>query len=406
MKRDRIRALLLTALVAGVLLAMFAGTGQAAADSGDRAAVPVPKLILDGDVGPDPCDFSTLAMAHNLDRSGEIDLLGVMSTMPEASNVEVIDIFNRWYGDRIPIGTFKDPSDRGYAQTVQPASDLANTMFPASRTIAAEYSGWHPETAATAADSVTLYRRLLSAEPDRSVTIMTQGQLYNIKALLSSGPDEYSPLDGMDLVRAKVSRFVMMIGAFGGPMTIDVAARLEADYDRPPNSFFPQALSQRATTGNGIGAEYNAQAWYPGLTQSVFQKLDELPTPKILLGNEQGFQVPTGDAYNKFSVDHPVRMGYYVNNLANAVGSKVAYNNPAYDEIALLYVARGAGGFLQENAGHARFSHFGTSTWADTPASGHIRLTLRPGANDDHELSDLIEGLVLGPESTWHGPAA
>ncbi|WP_187776246.1 hypothetical protein [Antrihabitans cavernicola] len=390
--------------VASFVLTLACGSGIASAAPGSDTTVrEVPKVIFDGDVGPDPCDFSALAMAHNLHQAGEIDLLGFMSTMPEPSNVEVMDIFDRWYGHRIPIGTFEDPSDLGYDRFVRPSSELANGLFPASRTIAAHYAGWHPQTIDSVPDSVSLYRKLLAGEQDHSVTILTTGQLYNIKALLNSGPDAYSPASGMDLVRAKVSRFVMMIGAFGKPVTADDLVYYNAEYNNdPPNAFFPLTVSQHASTGAGTGAEYNALAWYPGLTQDVFAKLDRLDTPKIIIGNEEGWRVPAGDAYNKLAADHPVRMGFSDNNVGLP---GVAKNDPAYDEVALVYAARGLDGYFDQTPGHAQFQNLGTSTWTDDPASRNLRLTLEAGVNDHHALSDLIESLVMGRASTWQSPA-
>lgn len=366
-----------------------------------------PKVIFDGDVGPDPCDFSTLAMLHNLHDTGEINLLGIMGTMPERSNVEVVDVFNQWYGHRIPISTFKDPSDKGYDRYVKPSSEVAHAMFPASRTIAARYASWNPRTFDQVPNSVGLYRKMLAGQQDHSVTIMTAGQLFNLKALLNSGPDAYSPLTGMQLVRAKVSRFVMMMGAFGKPLTAADLAYYEAEYNNnPPNTFFPLTVSQHASTSNGVGAEYNAHAWYPGLTQAVFEKLDQLPIPKTFVGNEQGWRVPAGESYNELALSHPVRMGYYVNNVAsNPLQPGVAKTDPAYDEIALLYLARGRGRFFDVRNGRATFESSGTSTWTNDPDSRDVRLTLVPGVNEDHSLTRLVERLVMGHPATWQAPS-
>ena len=45
---------------------------------------------------------------------------------------------------------------------------------------------------------------MLSAQPDRSVAISSVGLLTNLAALLRSGPDDNSPLDGRALVAQKV----------------------------------------------------------------------------------------------------------------------------------------------------------------------------------------------------------
>ena len=63
------------------------------------------------------------------------------------------------------------------------------------------------EDSSQAEDAVRLYRRVLAAQPDRSVAISSVGLLTNLAALLRSGPDDYSPLDGRALVAQKVGAF-------------------------------------------------------------------------------------------------------------------------------------------------------------------------------------------------------
>lgn len=396
----------LTTLVLPVLVAC-GGSTPSPAGGHTAAARPVPRVILDGDVGPDPCDFATLAMAHNLHRAGEIELLAFMGTMPESSEIEVIDIVNRWYGNDIPIGVFKDPADQGYNRYVQSESALAHELFPATRVIASHYAGWAPRDFASVPSSTQLYRRILAENDDRSVTLLFLGQLYNLKALLNSGPDEFSPLTGMELAQAKVERIVAMIGGFADPIAPDDIGYYNREYlNNPPSAWYALTVAMHGSSGNGHGAEYNAHAWYPGLTQGVFEKLDHLDVPKVILGNEQGWRVPTGDAYNALDPFHPVRMANYENNIPSKhVHPGVAKNDPAYDELALLYLARGAGDYFRELSGHAVFETLGTSTWHDAPQYRHVRLVLTPNANGDRELSRLIEGLVMGDKARWDSPA-
>lgn len=118
------------------------------------------------------------------------------------------------------------------------SSEFVHQIYPASRDIAARYASWDPQTPAETPSSTALYRELLAAEPDRSITVYPHGQLYNIKALLDSGPDEHSPLSGAELVEAKVERMVMMIGAFGEPMTLkDLEFYNNAYQSDPPNAY-------------------------------------------------------------------------------------------------------------------------------------------------------------------------
>ena len=63
-------------------------------------------------------------------------------------------------------------------------------------------------------DATLIYRRVLSSQPDTSVTVVTIGFLTNLNNLLKSEPDSISPLNGMDLVRKKVKLLVSMAGTF------------------------------------------------------------------------------------------------------------------------------------------------------------------------------------------------
>ena len=65
-----------------------------------------------------------------------------------------------------------------------------------------------------AADAVSLYRKVLAAQADTSVVIVTVGFLTNLNDLLISNSDSFSPLNGKDLVIKKVNRLVAMAGKF------------------------------------------------------------------------------------------------------------------------------------------------------------------------------------------------
>ena len=60
--------------------------------------------------------------------------------------------------------------------------------------------------------AVALYRRLLSGQPDGSVTIVSTGFFTNLAALLDSEADEFSPLSGRELIARKVRQVSAMAG--------------------------------------------------------------------------------------------------------------------------------------------------------------------------------------------------
>jgi hypothetical protein len=67
----------------------------------------------------------------------------------------------------------------------------------------------------TLPDGWQLYRRLLATQPDHSVSIVCTGFVTCLAQLLQSGGDEYSPLNGVELVRRKVKCIYMQGGVFG-----------------------------------------------------------------------------------------------------------------------------------------------------------------------------------------------
>jgi hypothetical protein len=64
-------------------------------------------------------------------------------------------------------------------------------------------------------DGYKLYRRLLSQQPDHSVSIVSIGFVASLAQLLQSEADEYSALSGAALVRQKVKCIYLQGGVFG-----------------------------------------------------------------------------------------------------------------------------------------------------------------------------------------------
>ncbi len=91
-------------------------------------------------------------------------------------------------------------------------------------------------------DAITLYRKILSQQPDKSVTIITVGFLTNIAGLLQSAPDQYSSLTGAALVEKKVLQMVSMAGGFPSGKEFNIredaaAAKYVAEHWKRPLIF-------------------------------------------------------------------------------------------------------------------------------------------------------------------------
>jgi len=179
----------------GIGMIVYAGRLQAP----DKQEVPI---IFDSDIGPDYDDVGAITILHALADSGQAKILATMASNKYEGIAAVLNVFNTYFHRAdVPIGVPKGP-----------AVDLRDSQHWTD-TILAKYP--HAiKSNSDAQDAVTLYRKILSAQPDTSVTIVTVGFLTNLANLLKSGPDKYSALDGRALVEQKVRRLVSMAGSF------------------------------------------------------------------------------------------------------------------------------------------------------------------------------------------------
>ena len=156
---------------------------------------PPVKLILDTDMSGDCDDAGALALLHALADRGECELLATVANRKDKTNASAaaVDAINTYYGrPDIPIGTDKQgPTDLQRTSLYAPAlrDEFPNDIGPDDR----------------APDALDVYRRVLAAQPDGSVTICSVGALSNLAELWRRAPE---------LVRAKVQRLVVMGGEF------------------------------------------------------------------------------------------------------------------------------------------------------------------------------------------------
>jgi Inosine-uridine preferring nucleoside hydrolase len=198
--------------LAAVVVALVLTTG-AVASASPRAATndakSVPRVIIDTDLSKWWDDVTALGVANVLDQQGKVRILGILSDVPNRVAVAAIDAIDTAYGHaKIPIGDVAqsdaDTFEHGYTD------ELAG--LPRSVDDSTDTPG-----------AVSLYRRLLTGQPDKSVTIVSLGGYTNLAGLLESPR-------GRALIAKKVQRLVFMDGFFpgGGPaftnQKIDLAA--------------------------------------------------------------------------------------------------------------------------------------------------------------------------------------
>lgn len=282
------RYLLIVLLVVGLM------------SSGVNAQVQVKspvKIIFDTDIGDDIDDALALAMLHALADRGEVEILAVTISKDNPWCAVYADILNCFYGrPDIPIGVVtngKRPND-GYATTV--ASRKVDGQFVYPRNL---------ESGTMAPNAVDLMRRVLSQQPDNSVVMISVGPKTNIARLLQSNPDKRSPMSGMDMIKSKVSNYVMMGGDFRESAAPEFNIKTDADAAR-----------------------------------EVFK---DWPTPIVISGFDIGKKVyfPATSIEKDYGYvkDHPVAEAY-------RAYAKMPYDRPTWDLTAVLYAARPDHGYF------------------------------------------------------------
>jgi inosine-uridine preferring nucleoside hydrolase len=195
-------ALLLTLLVA---LGPFGFTSVTPAPAAAANSAPQ-RIIIDTDLSLWWDDATAVGMANVLQQRGKIQILGVMSDIRNPMAAAALDAIDTAYGHKgIPVGAAADSSTDTAAHGY---SDLLAEKLPHAI-----------RNSSQAQPAVHLYRQLLAAQPNHSVTVVALGGDGNLAGLLRSGPGQGSSLPGRALVAKKVKQLVIEDGLFptGGP---------------------------------------------------------------------------------------------------------------------------------------------------------------------------------------------
>lgn len=170
-----------------------------------KKAKPV-SIIFDTDMGPDYDDIGAIALLHAMADSGECKILATVASNKHQYIAAVLDVMNTYYNRAdLAVGVV-----RGEAVTLE-ASQHWDSLLAAN----------YPHSIKSneqADDALSLYRKILAAQPDKSVTIVTVGFLTNMANLLQSKPDAYSSLSGKQLISKKVKSLVCMAARFDKEM--------------------------------------------------------------------------------------------------------------------------------------------------------------------------------------------
>ncbi|WP_229203370.1 nucleoside hydrolase [Dyadobacter jejuensis] len=297
-------------------------------------------MILDTDIGPDYDDVGALAMFHALADKGEVSPLAVVASNKHELVAPCIEVINTFYGrPQLPIGA---PKGEGATKgATQGWPQMLVDKYPHTL-----------QSTSQVPNAVSVYRRILAAQPDKSVTVVTIGFLTNLADLLASPADSLSGLSGLDLVRRKVKLLVSMAGKF--------------PEGREYNVFVDSLASQR-----------------------VFA---EWPTSILFSGFEIGAEIKTGlEVVRNEGLKGPVK-DVYALSLPLAPADKLG--RMSWDQTAVLVAARGTNPYFGIKRGRMLVDG-GHNSWADDPMGPHAYLI--PQMPTPY-LTQLIEALMM-----WEG---
>jgi hypothetical protein len=311
--------------------------------------MPIPKILLDTDMDSDCDDAGTLAVAAALHRQGTAELAGVLCSIPEAACAWFSQAVLDEYGIPAPVGSLRLPeweTNPAYAgcRAHRERAKANGTIY--NEIIGGEWRERHPDTGFP--DAVPLYRQLLAAAEDGSLTVCAIGTLTALARLLASEPDEISPLDGRSLVASKVATLVTMA-----------------------EGWFPE------------GADvFN---WKMDLKASA-RVLRDWPTTVVV--SPWGRQVCVGERFQaEAPADHPVARAYRIH-----LGTR-ATTRPSWDQLAYLIAALGDDApFLRHPGNELTFDEAtGQHRWQ----TGGGRFVHVEPTEPDEELARRVEDLMI-----------
>jgi len=309
-----------------------------------------PAIIVDTDMLTDCDDAGALALLHALADAGEVKILGMVLNGQDThgKHAAVVSAINRYFGrGALPIGVDKRPA----GVTPRKASSYSRAIFDEF-----PHDGLLDEQRP---DALTVYRQLLAAAPDHSVTIASIGFLTNLDSLLRSPGDAIDARDGVALVRAKVRLLSLMGGKY------------------PTGKEYNLSFSVAADPARFVIAEW-----------------PDAEVPMVFGGFELGGAVISGKAYVA-APQSPMRRCY-----------ELAYDSlrkgrPSWDQLTILHAVRGLAHdqvtYWTEVSGSIVLDATGTNTWQNMPVR---RQTYLVSELDHAAMATLLDGLMVRPPST------
>ncbi len=297
----------------------------------------IKSVIFDTDMGPDYDDVGAMALLHAFADSGKINILATMASTKFEGVAAVLNVLNTWFKKpAIPIGVPK-----GHAVIQKDWQHWTDTLI-AKYPHAIKYND-------EVADAVTLYRKILARQPDNSVTIITVGFLTNISNLLQSGPDQYSPLAGKELVNKKVKQLVSMAGKFPAGNEFNVREDAQA-------------------------SKYVAENWPKPIVFSGFEIGQKIKTGLPLINNDAIQNSPVKDVFR----------------ICIPMAKEDSAGRMSWDETAVLVAATGYRPYYKIKPGKIIINDDGSNSWSNKGTKHFYLVEDRPVAEVQHLIDTLM----------------
>jgi inosine-uridine nucleoside N-ribohydrolase/lysophospholipase L1-like esterase len=295
-------------------------------------------VIFDTDMGPDYDDVGAIALLHAFADSGKAEILATMASNRYEGVAAVLNLFNTYFHrPEIPIGV---PEGSGVEQRDrQHWTDSILSKYPHAVVRNSDVPG-----------AVGLYRKILSGQKDHSVVVITVGFLTNLSGLLQSGPDEYSPETGEELVRRKVKQLVSMAGSFPAGKEFNIFRDAEA-------------------------ARYVFSHWPGTILYSGFEIGKKIKCGLPLVGNAQIQNSPVKDVFR----------------ISIPLSAEDSAGRMSWDETAVLVGIGGYKPYYGVKPGRIRVAEDGSNTWEDGE-KGQFHLV---EASPVTAVRDVIDGLMM-----------
>lgn len=285
------------------------------------------KIIIDTDMASDCDDLGTLACAYALEETNEVEILGIVCNVSEPYAPFCLDAINTYYGrPDIPIGYCNRFNDI-IPEYIDPCCNL-----PYYNRFAGPIAFRYPNniSARDIPDAVDVYSALLNSNDN--VTIVSIGSMHNLEKLLKTP-------NGQELIRDRVRRLVVMGGLYPTPDVAPSIPEMLSTGDLRAYYFdFNFSLDSQS-------AIYVIQNWpgeilFTGLGGSIWTGDQLWETNKT--------RIPNTGLFNdsKVSADNPIRYGYDIGTELwrfddHIFGRRNSRERPCWDDIAILYAARG-----------------------------------------------------------------